>query len=104
MQMHSSSELSLKQHFQNVRQLTSQKPSRDSLPATDRAEGLCCGLPYDTQLASSAGCSIHFWCGEAFDDALLEQALKKARSNRDIIYASASLGQPINFWANQDIN
>jgi len=69
----------------------------------DRAEGLCCGLPYNTELASSAGCSIHFWCGESFDENLLQKALVKARHNRDIVCALASLGQPTSFWAHQDI-
>lgn len=68
-----------------------------------KAEGVCCGLPYNTELASSAGCSIHFWCGEAFDGDLLQEALGKARRDRDIVSASASLGQPAGFWAHQDI-
>ena len=69
----------------------------------DRAEGLCCGLPYNTELASSAGCSIHFWCGESFDEELLQKALHTARNNRDIVYALASLGEPTGFWAHQDM-
>ena len=69
----------------------------------DRAEGMCCGLPYNTDLVSSAGCSILFWCGDAFDESLLQTALSKARGSRDIVYAVASLGQPTGFWAHQDI-
>lgn len=80
------------------------KIRRMETPLEDKAEGLCCGLPYNTELASIAGCSIHFWCDEAFDDDLLQEALEKARRNRDIIYASASLGQPTKFWAHQDIH
>ncbi len=68
-----------------------------------RAEGVCCGLPYDTELASSAGVSILFWCGESFDDELLEKALHVARNNRDVVYAIASLGQPTSFWAHEDM-
>lgn len=70
---------------------------------TGRAEGLCAGLPYDTELAGSAGCSIVFWCGEAYDDDKLQAAVKAARRERDIVYAIASLGQPSAFWAHQDI-
>ena len=68
-----------------------------------KAEGLCCGLPYDTQLVSSAGVSILFWCGESFDDADLQKALHTARSNWDVVCAYASLGQPTGFRANQDM-
>ena len=68
-----------------------------------KAEGLCGGLPYSTDLVSSAGCSILFWCGDAFDDALLEKALSKARGSRDVVYAVASLGQPDSYWAQEDI-
>ena len=69
----------------------------------DRAEGMCGGLPYATDLVSSDGCSIHFWCGDAFDEVLLNEALRKARNARDVIKATASLGQPTGFWAHQDI-
>lgn len=72
-------------------------------PLEDKAEGLCCGLPYDTQLASSAGVSIHFWVGETRDQGLLEKALHVARGNRDIVYATWSHGEPIGFWAHQDM-
>lgn len=68
-----------------------------------KAEGRCCGLPFDTELASSAGCSIVFWCGDSFDDELLKKALEAAQRNRDIVYASASLGQPTSFWANTEM-
>lgn len=72
-------------------------------PLVDKAEGLCAGLPYNTELSSSAGCSIHFWCGESFYDQKLEQALKVARAHRDIVSASASLGLPTSFWAHSDM-
>lgn len=68
-----------------------------------KAEGVCCGLPYDTELVSSAGVSIHFWCGEFFDEALLETALSAARAARDVVRATASLGAPTGFWAHNDI-
>lgn len=68
-----------------------------------RAEGLCRGLPYNTEQASSAGVSILFWCGDAFDEALLQKALRTARNNRDVVGAVASLGQPTGFWAHEDM-
>lgn len=68
-----------------------------------RAEGQCCGLAYTTELISAGGCSIHFWCGQEFDDDLLEKALSKARGSRDILCARASLGEPTGYWAHQDI-
>lgn len=69
----------------------------------DRAEGTCCGLPYDTQLASSAGCSIHFWVGDTLDRGRLERALWAARNHRDIVSATWSFGQPRSFWAHANI-
>jgi hypothetical protein len=68
-----------------------------------RAEGLCCGLPYATELVSDAGCSIHFWCNAAFDETLLQKALDRARTQRDVIRATASLGQPYAFWAHSEM-
>lgn len=72
-------------------------------PFQGRAEGLCAGLPYDTELASSAGVSILFWCGDSFDQEKLETALHHARRSRDVVCAVASLGAPSSFWAHQDI-
>ena len=74
-------------------------------PLEDKAEGTCCGFPYDTQLASSAGCSIHFWVGDTNPGMVrLQQALAVARRHRDIVSATWSLGQPTKFWAHQDMN
>lgn len=69
----------------------------------DRAEGTCCGLPYNTELVSSAGCSIHFWVGDTCDKELLERALHVARGNRDIVCAQWSYGAPTKFWAHADM-
>ena len=74
-----------------------------SEPLVDRAEGTCGGFPYNTELASSAGCSICFWYGDTYNEAALQHALRKARNARDIVYALASPGQPTSFWAHQDI-
>ena len=68
-----------------------------------RAEGLCAGLPYDTELAGSDGVSIIFWCGDSFNEEALQKALHHARNARDVVQAVASLGQPSSFWAHQDI-
>ena len=69
----------------------------------DKAEGRCCGFPYDTQLAGPGGVSIHFWVGETYDPALVQKALDVARAHRDVVYATCSLGQPTKFWANSDM-
>lgn len=71
----------------------------------DKAEGTCMGFPYDTQLASSAGCSIHFWVGDTKPSLLrLQQALSAAMRQRDIVSATWSHGHPTKFWCNNDIN
>lgn len=69
----------------------------------DKAEGMCGGLPYNTELAGSGGCSIVFWYGDTYDAEKVAQALNKARRARDILYALASPGEPVSFWAHQDI-
>ena len=74
-----------------------------SEPLVDRAEGTCGGFQYNTELVSSAGCSICFWYGDTYNEAALQHALRKARNARDIVYALASPGQPTSFWAHQDI-
>jgi hypothetical protein len=73
-------------------------------PEYEKAEGYCNGLPYNTELASSAGCSIHFWVGLDTTSADLNMALHKARCARDIVSATYSIGSPAGFWADQDIN
>jgi hypothetical protein len=76
-------------------------------PLEDKAEGKCVGIPYNTELASSNGVSIHFWMGNLNDKeakALAEKALMIARRNRDVVSASWSHGDPTSFWANQDMN
>lgn len=70
----------------------------------DKAEGYCGDFPYTTELASSAGVSIHFWTGaEKPSDEKLQETLSKARRARDVVYATWSYGMPTAFWAHQDI-
>ena len=72
----------------------------------DKAEGRCCGFPYDTQLVSSAGVSIHFWVGlvgPEYASEAVNNALAVARRHRDIVSVTWSPGQPTGFWANQDM-
>ena len=71
----------------------------------DRAEGRCLGHPYNTELASINGVSIHFWLG-ATDPTpeLLARLEQVARRHRDIVRLTYSHGEPAGFWANQDIN
>lgn len=74
-------------------------------PLIDKAEGDCCGFPYTTELASSAGVSIHFWTGnDAYPEPeLIEKALVQAMRARDIVYATWSTGSPTSYWAHNDI-
>ncbi len=68
-----------------------------------KAEGLCNGMPYNTDICSSAGCSIHFWTGLDDSEVAREAALRRAQNARDVIYATWSFGLPDGFWASQDI-
>lgn len=72
-------------------------------PLVGKAEGLCDGIPYDTELAGPDGVSICFWYGDDYDEERLQRALEKARADRDIVRAIASPGQPTKFWAHHDI-
>lgn len=75
-----------------------------SEPLNDKAEGYCGPFPYSTELASSAGVSIHFWTGSnSPTESELQRALRKARGARDIVSATWSEGMPTKFWAHQDI-
>lgn len=72
-----------------------------------KAEGRCVGYPYDTELASSAGVSIHFWMGDLDEKTAAteaEKALGVAMRDRDIVYARWSPGEPAGFWAHHDMN
>lgn len=69
-----------------------------------KAEGLCNGLPYDTQLVNINGVNIHFWVSDPYDSMQLPAALSKAINERDIVSATWSLGEPTGFWAHQNID
>lgn len=69
----------------------------------DKAEGRCLGLPYTTELVNINGVRIHFWCGAEFDEELISRAITVARSERDIVAVSCSLGEPSGFWAHEDL-
>ena len=68
-----------------------------------KAEGLCDGFPYTTELVSSEGVSIHFWVEGEYDKAKLALALHRARNNCDIVCASWSEGVPDGFWAMENM-
>jgi hypothetical protein len=73
-------------------------------PLTDPAEGLCDGVPYSTELVNVDGVSIHFWLGDSPpSDERLATLVRIARSNRDVVRATWSMGQPVCFWAHQDM-
>lgn len=61
-------------------------------------------IPYDTQLVGPEGCSIHFWLGHNGSISGLPLAARKEASNfRDIVTCTYSVGEPIGFWARQDM-
>lgn len=73
---------------------------------TERAEGTCKGLPYNTELASINGVEVHFWTGD-LKGAELENALAAAsdaiRWRRDVVGITYSAGAPAGFWAHEDV-
>lgn len=69
----------------------------------DRAEGLCLGVPYNTELVSINGVCIHFWLGTLRVTAeLLRKLRSHASHQRDIVRATYSSGKPTGFWAHED--
>jgi hypothetical protein len=74
-------------------------------PLIEKAEGLCLETPYNTELVSINGCSIHFWLrSHTPTDAELQTLLTVARRHRDIVRATWSAGDPTGFWAHEDIS
>jgi hypothetical protein len=67
----------------------------------ERAEGNCCGFPYNTELASINGCWFHVWLGDA-DEAIVPQLLRAARNQRDVVRFTYSNGAPTGYWAHED--
>lgn len=78
------------------------KIRRMTEPHEGRAEGTCCGLPYQTELASSQGISVVFWCGDDFDNDLLQKAAHSMCNRRDVVYILASLGQPTDYYKHRE--
>lgn len=68
-----------------------------------KAEGRCNGLPYNTELVSINGVSIHFWVGSVATHPTIDIALRKAMNHRDIVAATWSFGKPDGFWHHSDI-
>lgn len=64
-----------------------------------KAEGMCEGFPYDTELASIDGVVIHFWLGNVPSKTLAKKLLKEAKRHRDIVGMTYSDGMPTGFWA-----
>lgn len=77
-------------------------------PITERAEGVCGGFPYDTQLVSADGVQVIFWTGEHEPSnptvyAMLQRALRAIQDDRDVVSAVACKGAPISYWNHADI-
>lgn len=73
-----------------------------------KAEGDCCGFPYNTELVNSDGVSVLFWTGDrdpAAEETMtdLEKALRAARNHRDVVCALACPGNPTSYWAHEPI-
>lgn len=66
------------------------------------AEGLCGGVPYNTELVSISGVAIHFWLGNN-NEGMVPTLEAIARRNRDIVGVTYSSGMPSGFWAHQDM-
>lgn len=79
--------------------------AREIARPVDKAEGLCCGVPYDTQLVSSDGVAVHFWLTFVSSAALthLERCIRVVRNHRDVVAVTYSAGEPTGFWARSDI-
>ena len=62
------------------------------------------GIPYNTDLVSSEGVSIHFWLDsiDQLGKAFFARLLAHARYQRDIVGVTYSVGQPSAFWAHED--
>jgi hypothetical protein len=69
----------------------------------DRAEGLCLGYAYNTELVSSAGVNVHFWLGDNETPELAARLLARMRRERDIVCCTYSGGAPVGFWARCDV-
>jgi hypothetical protein len=77
------------------------KPLRQTLNPGGAAEGNCLGLPYDTDLVSINGVSVHFWVEG--DDQQLAAAAERITRERDVVGITWSKGKPKGFWAHEDI-
>jgi len=81
--------------------------------APNAAEGLCEGLPYDTELAGPDGVYVHFWVSPELEakgaeevKQALDRALTQIRRQRDVVEARYSVGTPDRYWnhANYGVN
>lgn len=63
----------------------------------DMAEGTCLDLPYNTELVSANGCTVHFWCGPRIDEDHLKCAIALIRADRDIVGVTCPIGAPTGF-------
>lgn len=70
-----------------------------------KAEGLCDGVPYDTQIVSADGCCVHFWMGaDSKNTERLRKLIGIAKNNRDVVEVTFSDGEPDGFWTKLDMS
>lgn len=71
-----------------------------------KAEGVCHGLPYDTQLVSINGVEVLFWIGDLTisneTKALLARAKCEMKMQRDCVRFIYCRGKPSGYWANEN--
>jgi hypothetical protein len=73
----------------------------EGIPAA-HGEGKVKGLAYRTDIASSAGCSLHIWMAfHSGNKSALREAVKIASANRDVVQVTYSGGSPTGFHSHQ---
>jgi len=62
-------------------------------------------VAYDTELASSAGVTVHYWIGEREPtDELFNEIVRIARNTRDVVgNGSYCIGEPAAYWAREEM-
>jgi hypothetical protein len=68
-----------------------------------KAEGICGGLPYNTELVNADGVTVHFWVQTAARESLLATACDKIIMRRDVVSITWCYGEPAGYWAHEDI-
>jgi len=68
-------------------------------PLQTRADGLCCGRPYETEYLCSAGASVHVWFDSEPDTERMERLVKTLIYWKDVFIMTWSIGEPAGYRA-----